>query len=635
VQTARERAILDGHINGKKAGIFVDTGAWTSLIQRAAAIRLGLERTPARGWIVRGVGGETMAELATIDELRIGEATRRGWRVLVAGEHDLGRDISLILGDDFFEQVDVEFDIPHSAIRLFQPQGCDGVSIAYWAKSGAGEVGIEPGTRIFVRVTIDGHPVRAMLDSGAGRSALALPVARAIGRTPDSPDVQPAGCSAGIGKDLVDSWIAPFETFTIGDETIRNPRLYLTELWKDSSTRTGSRLDPGRSEEPAEMLLGFDFLKTHRVLVSRSQRKLYFTYEGGMVFPSISGAACPGRTAPATADAALGEFDAALARDPRDAKALFGRARLLQQRNELDRALADYDAALAIEPRNGLALWYRGNIHFVRKDYDRAIGDYEAAMDGGTRDAGLYVARADVLRMKGERERAAADYARALELDPRNPTSYLRRGAFYLANDELDKAQADLDAAVALDKVGALADRAALSVRRGDEARALSDLDTLLQLAPGRPNALGMRGLLHFRAGRYAAAEQDFAAGLAKSPTHFMAVWRFLARSRAGADARAQLATDEATAKGPTWNAAIARFYRGEIDRAQLYAAAADPDATTARDQLCEADFYVAQGRLIAGDTREARVLLEKARDGCPHDFVEYTAAVAELKRMP
>jgi len=32
------------------------------------------------------------------------------------------------------------------------------------------------------------------------------------------------------------------------------------------------------------MLLGADFLRAHRTLVSHSQRKMYFTYVGGPVF---------------------------------------------------------------------------------------------------------------------------------------------------------------------------------------------------------------------------------------------------------------------------------------------------------------------------------------------------------------
>ena len=42
----------------------------------------------------------------------------------------------------------------------------------------------------------------------------------------------------------------------------------------------------------ADMLLGADFLRAHRVLVARSQRKMYFTYAGGTVFPSNPWKSC-------------------------------------------------------------------------------------------------------------------------------------------------------------------------------------------------------------------------------------------------------------------------------------------------------------------------------------------------------
>ena len=32
------------------------------------------------------------------------------------------------------------------------------------------------------------------------------------------------------------------------------------------------------------MLLGYDFLRSHRVLVAHSQHRIYFTYSGGPVF---------------------------------------------------------------------------------------------------------------------------------------------------------------------------------------------------------------------------------------------------------------------------------------------------------------------------------------------------------------
>src|SRR5262249_28008329 len=121
IRQAHNRLIVDGAINGQKIGIMFDTGSTLTVIPRPAAIRLGLSRQRARGRMF-GIGGETDAESALVDEFKIGQSTRKGWRMMVAGEHEIGDDIAVILGEDFFHQADVEFDLAHSAVRLFQPK---------------------------------------------------------------------------------------------------------------------------------------------------------------------------------------------------------------------------------------------------------------------------------------------------------------------------------------------------------------------------------------------------------------------------------------------------------------------------------------------------------------------------------
>ena len=286
------RPVVAGEINGQKVGILIDTGAEVSLILRSAARRLGLTRGGAGR--VFGVGGEEHAEVTHVDEFRIGEAVRKNWRVLVAGEGESG-DIAVFLGDPFFEQFDVEFDLAHKAVRLYQTKDCDGVSLAYWAKTEpAGEVPLEAGRGIRFTVSINGKPVRAELDSGASASLLSKPDAARLGVTPESPGVVPTACitDSGDSKRKLESWVGQFESFAIGNERIRNPRIRFADLWSRTIyTETGSRL-PTRFAGLPDMLLGADFLRSHRVLVSRSQRKMYFTYAGGTVFPSKPSKGC-------------------------------------------------------------------------------------------------------------------------------------------------------------------------------------------------------------------------------------------------------------------------------------------------------------------------------------------------------
>jgi len=276
--------VTDGEINGQKVGVLLDTGAELSFILRSAARRLGLTRRGAGR--VFGVGGEDHAEVTQVDEFRIGEAVRKNWRVLVAGEGG-SDDIAVFLGDPFFEQVDVEFDLAHNAVRLYETKDCEGVSLAYWATEPAGEVPIEAGSGIRFTVSVNGKPVRAQLDSGASSSVLSKPDAARLGVAPESPGVVPTACiTAGDSKRTLESWVGQFESFAIGNERIRNPRIRFADLWRNMAyTETGSRL-PSRFAGLPDMLLGVDFLRAHRVLVARSQRKMYFTYAGGTVFRS-------------------------------------------------------------------------------------------------------------------------------------------------------------------------------------------------------------------------------------------------------------------------------------------------------------------------------------------------------------
>ena len=279
VRLERDQPIIDGEINGTKVGILLDTGAERSLMTRSAATRMMLPRYDVAASRMYAVVGSTPIEAVRIDELRIGAAMRRNWSVQLAGEQDFGSEVALVLGEDFFSSVDVEFDLPNRAVRLYQPQDCEGVSLAYWAKDGAGEAALGAGARTTFTVAVNGRQVRALLDTGAGVSVLSMSEAARFGVTPRSPGVATAGCSISIGRKPVDYWSGPFESFAIGNEVIRNPTLRFADVPGNGSPA------PSPFADLPQMVLGVDFLRAHRVLVSHSQRKLYFTYSGGTVFP--------------------------------------------------------------------------------------------------------------------------------------------------------------------------------------------------------------------------------------------------------------------------------------------------------------------------------------------------------------
>jgi predicted aspartyl protease len=254
--------VVDGAINGQKVRVLLDTGAAHTMIRRSAVRRLELVPTQ--------VAGQPNTESVHISELRIGKSVRNGWNVQVAGQDDFGDDTAIVLGNDYLQQFDVEFDFQSNAVRVYRAMECERARLAYWAR--ALEVPLEQGDKVRLAITINGKPVRALLDSGAGRSLLGMAEAAKLGVTPQSPGTIPAGCVGGFGKNAVDSWTAQFESFAIGEEVIHNPRIRFADLSQHAA------------DAQTEMLLGADFLHSHRVLIARSQGKLYFTYAGGTVF---------------------------------------------------------------------------------------------------------------------------------------------------------------------------------------------------------------------------------------------------------------------------------------------------------------------------------------------------------------
>lgn len=287
LRLAHNKLIVDGAVNGQPVGIMVDTGSNITLMLRPAALRLGLPLQDVRGRRFFGVGGETQVQATVISEFKLGQSTRKGWRMIVAGENDFGDDVAVILGEDFLSQVDVEFDLAHGAIRFYQSRDCEGVSLAHWAPNGSDKVEMEAiydaSPQIVVPVEINGRPLRATLDSGAGVSVLDKSEAASLGITPTTPGVVAVGSGIGFGEKAVGYWIAPLQSFVIGDEITRNPTIPFGDLWKDTA-HLGRGSHVQQKIQAPSMLLGADFLRAHRVLVSHSQRKVYFTYEGGPVF---------------------------------------------------------------------------------------------------------------------------------------------------------------------------------------------------------------------------------------------------------------------------------------------------------------------------------------------------------------
>ncbi|MDZ5648859.1 aspartyl protease family protein [Nitrospirillum sp. BR 11828] len=277
VRVVRNQPIVEAEVNGAPVRALLDTGADVTVISQAGAARLGLEVSSQHK--LGGIGGS-----AAMGQVKLKKLVAGGWwadapLVHVVQNENFGPDVEMILGQDIFAQYDIELDFASGAIRFFEPKGCDGVPLAYWAQDYA-EAALRPtlplGHRdIQVRVSLNDRETWALLDTGFTHSSVLLRTAHLADVHEDAPDVAKGGEFHGIGKKRTPTWIASFGSVAIGDETVRNVRLNVGDF--------GLFGEPDRVNAIG-MFLGADFAKTHRIYVANSQGKVYFTNVGRPIF---------------------------------------------------------------------------------------------------------------------------------------------------------------------------------------------------------------------------------------------------------------------------------------------------------------------------------------------------------------
>jgi tetratricopeptide (TPR) repeat protein len=534
------RPLVHAEINGKDALFIADSGAFFSSLTPAGAKQFNLRPDTLWGVWADGVGGSSMMGIATVKTFRIFNMDLPNIPFYVLG-NDVGSGAVGLLGQNVFRIGDVEYDLANGVIDILRTRGdCRKSSLAYWANAGNlpySQIDIDFATRERPHTTgeayVNGRRIRVMFDTGAWSSLLALDAARRAGVTPDSPGVGPGGMTSGIGRRLVPSWIGPFASFKIGDEEIRNTHLRFGDL----------------EMRDTDMLIGADFFLSHHVLVASSQRKLYFTYNGGPVFnlttvpPPADATAAPqplqagpldaaGYARRGSASAARREYTSALADltraielDPTQADYFYERGSAYAAANQADEALEDYGQAIKLKPDDVQALMARAALHARRNDPAEAIGpDLDAADRAAPREGDMRLALGDLYQRIHNYPAAIAQYDDWIASHRDDVQMARARNARCraraLAGQGLDQALDDCNFAVRRDpKVAAFLDsRGLVYLRLGRYDKALSDYDAALALNPRIAWSLYGRGLAKQRLGRTAAGQADIAAAEALAP---------------------------------------------------------------------------------------------------------------------
>lgn len=335
-------------------------------------------------------------------------------------------------------------------------------------------------------------------------------------------------------------------------------------------------------------------------------------------------------------ESAAADYGEAIRLDPGRAPAYLGRADVNLARGALDDAVADYSEVLRLGPQFAhAALLGRGEAHHAKRDFQRAIADFDAAIAADPAKPDCYRYRGDTHRAAGDLDRAIADYSGAIERGDRNADTFRRRGNALADKDAFDAAFADFESALALapDDVTVLSTRGFTRFRQGDTDGAIADYTAAIRIDPKDVWSYRLRGIARLALGDIGHAEADFRQAAILQPSNaYIALWFEVAARRNGIAGRLEEAVAEIDRT--VWPGPIFDYYRGHLSREALFAAAGDAGLQDVAGQTCEASFFAGELALIEGDRDEARSFLQQARETCPSNYVEHTAAGAELDAL-
>jgi clan AA aspartic protease (TIGR02281 family) len=260
---------IEAAIRDQTFDFFVDTGAMMTTLDQPIVDRLNLPLIVGMGnQMVGANGGHVALGRTRISELTIGGTKVRNVDMAVIMAPQLGHTADGLLGSDFLTHFDLEFDVAGGTLRFFRQSRCGDSGAVYWSdRYSVVPIAIRR-NHIIVPVTVDGHEFRALLDSGASSTSLSWSAARQLGVTPDTPGVVARGKGVSIDGQASPTMGYQFRELKVAGEVVRQPKLKIGNLaFKD-----------------ADMILGADFLRAHRVYIATDDERLYFTWNGSTAF---------------------------------------------------------------------------------------------------------------------------------------------------------------------------------------------------------------------------------------------------------------------------------------------------------------------------------------------------------------
>ncbi|HEY2069942.1 MAG TPA: aspartyl protease family protein [Rhizomicrobium sp.] len=251
-------------LNDRPSEMVIDIGSISTILTEDTVASLGLRQriSPVNATLVNNV---EIDKEVKIESVGLGRLHGHGsWPMLVMPDGLVPPTAAGLLGNNFLEKYDAEFDFFHGKLNLFQHHTCsepvywthDPFAVAKMIDRNEGHVTVE--------AMLDGKRVKVTLDTGSPDSAMSLDAARRLfgwdEKDPRIRRVTTARINGGATAVLYDY---PFASLTFDGVTITSPKITLVP--QDNFT----------GERDADILIGMSVLR---------RLHLYIAYEEGQVY---------------------------------------------------------------------------------------------------------------------------------------------------------------------------------------------------------------------------------------------------------------------------------------------------------------------------------------------------------------
>ena len=255
--------VVRAEIDGGEADLVLDTGADRLMLTESAIGHLNVTADRHRTGVSQGMNGRAFSHPASIARLILGSVDlgRRDANVVPFNWPFATTAPDGFLSGSILFIFDLDIDIPHRLVTLYMPRNCPDGGPAWNVPFATlqAEPTVANHAQLAIPATLEGRDIRATIDTGAEVSVVSRGAASSAGIDESALERDGEIATQGFGSREASARVHRFGEFSVAGETFRSPTMAVADLPAGAG----------------DMLLGEDWLHTHRIWLSYASRRVY------------------------------------------------------------------------------------------------------------------------------------------------------------------------------------------------------------------------------------------------------------------------------------------------------------------------------------------------------------------------